>query len=184
MERITLTLRGADGRERTFVAAQDTTVGHEVWMMRLVRSAGLYGVNLTQPEAVLERALESGRTIELLAGSLVEPGVPFSEAAMAERAAWIEAITDAESRRQIRDALVMLLLSFFLSGTASSPTSPSSSLAPETPSPRDDAGGSAPAPTVPTSEREATWPETPDPATSSVSGAASSASSPAATLSG
>jgi hypothetical protein len=185
VERITLTLRGADGRTRSFVAAQDTTLAHDVWMMGVVRATGLHQVKLGQPEVVLERALESGRVMELLAGSLEEPGVPFSEAAIAERVAWLEALTDAGSKGQVREALVMLLLSFFRNGTASSMTSLSSSPDPvNPPSPSDDASGSAPAPTVPTSERETRSIETPDPATPSATGDASSASSPAATPSG
>jgi hypothetical protein len=181
MDRLTLTLHGADGRIRSFVSAQDTTLEHDVWMMRYVRACGLHQVTLNDPEAVLERALASGHVMDLLAGSIVESGVPFSEAAIAERVQWLSSITDAASKAQVREALVGLLFSFFLSGTASSTTSPSSSLAPANPPNRDDdAGESAPAPTVPTPQRETASIESHAAATSSESGDRSSASSPAA----
>jgi hypothetical protein len=176
VERITLRLRGADGRERSFVAAQDTTLAHDVWLMRVVDETGLHEALRESPKAVLSRALNSGRVFELLAGSVVEPGVPFTEAAMAERVKWLAAITDPDSKRQVRDALLMLLLSFFLSGTASSPTSPSSSAPAESlsASPSESAPSPVPMETRETSENRA-------PGSSSETGIDSSGSSPAAT---
>jgi hypothetical protein len=185
MDRLTLTLRGPDGRPRTFVSAQDTTLAHDVWMMQHVHAAGLHQTQLSDPNAVLARALSSGRVFPLLAGSVVEPGVPWSAEAMDERAAFLASLTDPASKAQIHQALVHLLLSFFSIGTALSTTSPSSSPGPASPPSRgDDAGEGDPAPTVPVVQRAPPSIETAAVGTSSASGVPSSASSPAATPSG
>jgi hypothetical protein len=184
MDPITLTLRGPDGRTRTFVPAQDTTLAHDVWMMPHVHAAGLHQTK-GDPNAVLQMALSSGRVFLLLAGSVLEAGVPWSAKATEENAAWFASLTDRESKAQIHSALVQLLLSFFSIGTALSTTSPSSSPGPANPpSHGDDAGGGDPAPTVPALQRARPSTATAAADTSSASGVASSVSSPAATPSG
>lgn len=180
MERITLTLRGPDGHTRTFVSAQDTTLEHDVWMMPHVHAAGLHNTK-GDPNAVLQLALSSGRVFLLLAGSVLEQGVPWSAQATEANAAWFASLTDRESKAQIHSALVQLLLSFFGIGTALSTISRSSSAATANLPNRAESDGSVPAPPVPSLQRETTSIGTPAVAISSASGDTSSSSSLAVT---
>ena len=117
---------------RTFRPAESTTFEHDIWMMQEVRAAGLGDVPLQQIDgavigAVLQRVLASGRTMHLLAGSLVEDGVAWSPTAAAEAARYFAGLTDPADKQLLHAHLVEILALFFVSAGRLSETFESSS---------------------------------------------------------
>ena len=121
---------------RRFVPVAVTTFEHDVWMMAQVQAAGLHDLRRlfaegrgveTIAEDLLQRIWVSGRTLDLLAGTLTEKGRPWSPALAEELVPFFGARSDPEEKALLQAALVRLLLGFFVSGAESSATFPSSS---------------------------------------------------------
>lgn len=116
---------------RTFVPtdARGTTFGQDMYVMTHARAAGLDQVEeIIGPERALEevafeiisRAFSSGHLFELLAALLVEEGQAWSEERAQENAVFFAAVTDTEAKRELTEAVVGLVLAFFVKGAASS----------------------------------------------------------------
>jgi hypothetical protein len=109
---------------------------------------------------LLGAILASGEAAELLSALLVEDGKAWNPADAKANVGYFNALTDAESKAQLTDALILLLADFFAPGGSSSTASPTSS-------PRR-RGRKASAPRLPVTTREI----------SAASGPTSSLSSP------
>lgn len=129
-ERITLRIGG-----RVFVAVgRTTTFAHQLWLAPHLKAAGLYDLLLGREtmddadwaERILWRAHDSGRVLDLLAGSVAEEGHEWSEAAAVANRACFAAVTEPAECRALQAALVGLLFDFLVSGLGSVPISRSS----------------------------------------------------------
>lgn len=121
-----------EGRE--FVPIKNGTFAHDIWLMQRVRAAGLSQIRIADNEtedAFIERiaaaAWESGSVLELLGGSLIPANVPavnWSPELAEECAAFFGAVTDEESKKQLRMQIGGILFYFFINGLSASKTSP------------------------------------------------------------
>jgi len=127
MERITV-------GGRTFVSASGITFEQHIWLMAHVRAAGLHQLTMLTDEQrllvadqVLQTLLESGRTLKILAGSVVEEKAggavePWTEAGALERERFFAGLRDERDFTTITAAIVGVLFSFFLRSDRSSET--------------------------------------------------------------
>lgn len=99
------------------------------------RAAGLHELLATagtaNAMAVLERVVRSGYTTELLAGALVEDGVPWTRERATETASFFAALTDPADKAVLRESIVQFIVGFFLPALRLSRTSPNSSARPD-----------------------------------------------------
>lgn len=117
---------------RTFRPAENTTFEHDLWMMQEVNAAGLGELPSDRKgkaviAAVLHKVIASGRTMHLLAGSLIEDDVPWSPAAASEAAHFFSNLTDPADKQLLHAHLVEILALFFVSAGRRSGTSENSS---------------------------------------------------------
>lgn len=116
---------------RTFRPVTVSTFENQLYMMPLVRAAGLADADAKvqaatseeAAEALLYRVIESRHTIGLLAGVLVEAGETWSPASADRNAAFFATLTDPADMAKLQAALVGLVAHFF--GLAVSVPAPS-----------------------------------------------------------
>lgn len=105
---------------RTFRPVTRSTFEHQLYMMPLVRAAGLAtagteikGASEADAEALLLKVIASRHTLDLLAGSLLEDGQEWSPEGADGTRAFFAAVTDPADIARLQGALVGLVASFF-----------------------------------------------------------------------
>lgn len=123
-----------DGRDFTPVG-QDLTMAQHDYVQSYLREAGCEEI-IQSDAAPEEKSHELYRRIEragvkqkLLAGILTEVGTKWTRKSADHNAERFDAITSKEERILIHEIMLFLVTGFFLSGEASSKTSPKSSAA-------------------------------------------------------
>jgi len=116
---------GAPEAKRYFAPAAETTARQDGWVMVQIADAGIakfVGKELNESVAfdLVIEVLRSGKWESLLAGLLVEQGVPWTPENAAANAEWFAGLTDAESKQALRETLVPTLAHFFLGALPSS----------------------------------------------------------------
>jgi hypothetical protein len=119
---------------RTFRPVTRSTFAHQLYMMPLVRDAGLLGVpgqvrtasSPAEAEALLFRVIESRHTISLLAGVLAEGGREWSPEDADQNKLFFASLTDPRDCAALQAALLALVTDFFALAGSSPATSPAS----------------------------------------------------------
>lgn len=109
---------------KNFCFAEITTMDQDAYVIVRMRSAGLYELSVKfDPskddigklgEEIILRALESGALYEILAGILVETGVPWSRATAKANAELFGSITDPQDKKVVYENLATVVLDFLL----------------------------------------------------------------------
>ncbi len=109
---------------RQFEPAHDVTFRHHIWMMNHVYAAGLHEPAENQ-FVQLGRLLASGRIPQLLAGAMLEIGVPWTPEGAEKTAEFFGNLTDQADINALDAALMVVIANFFPLTGSSLPTSPS-----------------------------------------------------------
>lgn len=121
-----------------YIAAERTAMSfaHRIYLEQIVLEAGLeeparfmrrdapLAANAKQLLLALYR---SGRTFDFLAGALVPEGKPWTEAEAKVTALRLAQLTDPVTTRALQDLLAVLVAGFFMAGLNSFGTSPNAS---------------------------------------------------------
>jgi hypothetical protein len=110
---------------RVLRPAAVTTFEQDGYMVAEALAAGVFPVDPADPVGVVTRIMGSGRTHTLLAGALVEDGVPWSRAWADKMAQTIAKLTDPEEKAGVLSALGEVIAGFFVNAGRSFSTSPS-----------------------------------------------------------
>jgi hypothetical protein len=112
---------------RQFELAHDVTFEHHIWMMNHAYQAGLHEPAVT-PEVQLGRLLACGRIPQLLAGALLEVGVPWTAEGADKNAEFFRTLRAPSDIAALDAVLTAVIANFFPSTGSLSTTSPSSSI--------------------------------------------------------
>ena len=120
---------------REFAVVTRTTLGHDLHLTRLVRSAGLSEVGMAEGETpeeftrrLLEAVIGTGRALDILA-CLIVPVVPnlaegkqpetWTRALARRTSAWLYGLCAEEDKAKVRNLICSLLIHFFVNGITS-----------------------------------------------------------------
>jgi hypothetical protein len=119
-----LTLAG-----RVFRPATPRRLAQEIYWDLHLRKAGVTAAptDLATWDALVEQLLETDQLQYLVACCLVEAGTTWTRATADANAAFFWDLTDPDAIAQLQGVIGGVLLRFFPTGSASAPTSPSSS---------------------------------------------------------
>lgn len=114
---------------RTFRDAKKTTLAQDLYARRALKKANLdtfvQSINLQTydldefAEEIILRAYDTGVLFTVLAGLLVEDGVPWTLEAAERNAKFFSEITDDEDKKKLFEPIAGVVLSFFINAVAS-----------------------------------------------------------------
>ena len=119
---------------RKFHPAFKTTFEQDFFVIDLVSESGVQKLAIAKDEKlekiaeeVILTAYRSGNLFRLLAGMVVEEGKKWTVKSAEDNAIFFSELTDPDDKRGLQDALVGVLLSFFVNAEGFSKTSAKSS---------------------------------------------------------
>lgn len=122
---------------RIFKKAESTTIDQDAYVIQRMRAAGISDLAAkfdpkkqgleSFAEELLLAAFESGQLFEILAGTLVEEGVPWSRATAKANAEFFLTLKDKADKEAIYDRMAQVILDFLVVAAAWSNSSRKSS---------------------------------------------------------
>lgn len=123
---------------RHFYVTRDTTYEQDMYVMSVMRKAGLEKLaaefDMTNVEgfdevaqSLVVTAFENGQLFRMLGGILEEDGFEWTPEEADENAIFFSQLRDKEDKEALRGSMVAAILGFFVNGLLSSRTSPNSS---------------------------------------------------------
>lgn len=129
--------QGIELQGRMFFPSKDTTFEQDIYVMSVMQDAGLqemaakFDVDKLDrldetAEGIIIHAFNKGKLFEMLGAVLEEENVEWSIEDAKDNAAFFSKLRNPEDKKQLRGAIVSVILGFFVSGLLSYKTSQTS----------------------------------------------------------